>query len=76
MTPTGFLVERGITGTSLQKVISREQTEHDRTLYRQRHKIANMFIGSRAGDAFTQGTTDAPIRSYQKSASQPSSFFG
>jgi transposase len=37
------LAERGITACIPSKSNRREPIEHDRTLYRQRHKIENMF---------------------------------
>ena len=82
------LAERGITACIPSKSNRKEPIEHDRELYRQRHKIENMFahsignatrsktcsVGSRIGDASTPATTDALIPSCQPSASQqPSS---
>ena len=46
MTPTGFdkaLAERGITACIPSKSNRKAPIEHDRTLYRQRHRIENMF---------------------------------
>jgi transposase len=37
------LAERGITACIPSKSNRKKQIEHDRTLYRQRHKIENMF---------------------------------
>ena len=45
-TPTGFagaLAERGITACIPSKSNRKEPVQHDRILYRQRHKIENMF---------------------------------
>ena len=50
--------------------------EHDRMLYRERHKIENMSAGSRTGGASTRVTTDAPILSCQQSTSPQSSSSG
>jgi len=70
------LSERGITVCIPSKSNRKAPIEHDRTLYRQRHKIENMFGSSRTGGAFIPATIDAPIRSCQQSVSPHSSSSG
>ena len=68
------LTERGIAPCIPSKSNRKIPIPHDQTLYRQRHKIENMFGSSRTGGASTPATTDAPTPSSQPSASpQPSS---
>ena len=49
---------------------------YDRALYRQRHKVENLFASSRTGGASPPATTDAPTPSSPPSASQPPSSSG
>jgi len=63
------LAERGVEACIPSKSNRKIRIDHDRALYRQRHKIENMSAESRIGDAFIPATTDAPTRSCQPSAS-------
>jgi hypothetical protein len=44
--------------------------DYDKTLYRQRNKVKNMFANSKTGGVSPRATTDVPIPSSQQSASQ------
>ena len=57
------LAERGIAACIPSKSNRKTPIEHDRLLYRQRHKIENMFGSSRTGGVSTPATTDAPTPS-------------
>jgi transposase len=57
------LAERGIRVCIPSKSNRKIQIEHDRALYRQRHKIENMFGSSRTGGVSTPATTGALIPS-------------
>ena len=70
------LADRGITACIPSKANRRVQIPHDRTLYRQRHRVENMFGNSRTGAASTPATTAAPIPSCPPSALQQQSSSG
>jgi transposase len=57
------LSERWITPCIPSKANRKAQIDYDKTLYRQRHKIENMFGSSRTGGVSTPATTDAPTPS-------------
>ena len=70
------LAERGITACIPSKSNRKAPIEHDRTLYRQGHKIENMFGRLKDWRRVIPATIDAPIRSYQQSVSPHSSSSG
>jgi transposase len=70
------LAARGITACIPSKSNRKKPIEHDRTLYRQRHKIENMFGRIKDCDVFIPATTDALTHSCPQSASPPSSSSG
>jgi transposase len=70
------LAERGITACIPSKSNRKKPIEHDRTLYRQRHKSRICSADSRIGDVFIPATTDALTHSCQPYASPPSSSSG
>ena len=80
MMPTGSArpsPSAGITPCIPSKANRKVQIDYDKTLYRQRHKIENMF--GRLKDwrrASTPATTDAPTPSCPQSASPPPSSSG
>ena len=68
------LEQRGITPCIPSKTNRKVPIPHDTALYRQRHKVENMFGNSRTGGASTPAMTAAPTHSCPPSASpQPSS---
>ena len=68
------LIARGITPCIPSRQNRKVIIDHDKRLYRQRHKIENMSAASRTGDVSTPATTDAHTPSSLPSASpQPSS---
>ena len=71
--PTGSAglspAERGIMACIPSKSNRKSPIEHDRELYRHRHKIENMFGRLRIGGASTPATTDVHTRSCPPSAS-------
>ena len=68
------LAERGITACIPPKANCKVPTPLDIVLYRQCHRIENMFANSKTGGASTPATTDAPALSCPPSAlPQPSS---
>ena len=70
------LAERGITACIPSKSNRKKSIEHDRTLYRQRHKSRICSADSRTGDVFIPATTDALTHSCPQSVSPPSSSSG
>jgi transposase len=76
MTQAGFaiaLTQRGINACIPSKSNRKMPLEHDRTLYRQRHKIENMFGRLKDWRRIYTATTDAPTPSCQPCAQPPSS---
>lgn len=68
------LAEQGIAACIPSKINRKVPILLDTVLYRQRHKIENMFGNSRTGGASIPATTGAPTPSCPPSASpQPSS---
>jgi transposase len=53
------LIARGITPCIPSRQDRKVIIDHDKGLYRERHKIENMFGRRKAGDVFTPATTDA-----------------
>src|SRR5271163_1424909 len=67
------LAKRRITPCIPAKANRKTAIQHDAVLYKQRHKIENMFGASKTGGASTPDTTAAPIPISRQSASpQPS----
>jgi transposase len=64
------LTERGIEPCIPSSRSRKVLIPHDKVLYRQRHKIENMFASSRTGGASLPATIAAPTPSSQPSASQ------
>jgi transposase len=63
------LTARGITPCIPSKTNRKVQIPHDKALYRQRHKIENMFGKLKDWRASTHATTDAPTPSSRPSQS-------
>lgn len=70
------LLERGITPCIPPRKNRKRQIDYDKTLYKQRHKVENMFAGSRIGGAYQPDMTAAHTRSSQQFASLRLSYFG
>lgn len=65
------LAARGVTACIPSKSNRKTTIEHDRVLYRERHKIEICSAGSRTGGASMPATINALIPSSAQSASQP-----
>jgi transposase len=68
------LTDRGVTPCIPPHAKHRVQHHYDPILYKQRHRIENLFARLKDGDGSTPATTDAPTPSCRPSPSpQPSS---
>ena len=70
------LIKRGIVPCIPSKTNRKIPIAHDQTLYRQRHKIENMFGSSSTGGASTPAMIDARTPSSQQYASRLQSSSG
>jgi transposase len=70
------LAERGIVPCIPSTKSRKLPLPYDKDLYRQRHRIENMFARLRTGDPSPHDTTDAHTPSSPPSASPPPSFTG
>ena len=70
------LAKRGIAACIPSKANRKKSIEYDRTLYVSATRSRIYSVGSRIGDAFTHGTTDALTHSCQLYVSQQPSSFG
>ncbi len=66
------LIERGITPCIPPRKARKSAVQYDKTLYRKRHRIENMFGPSRTGAASQPATTDTPTFSFPPAPSPPS----